>query len=54
VFAWLKKLFGKKHNKDDRNDVERSKRLREAADNAWTGLAADARRNHPGSNAGKF
>ena len=54
MFTWLKKLFGRKPNKDDRNDAERSQRLREAADKAWTGTANDARRNHPGSSAGKF
>lgn len=55
MFAWLKELLGKKENKaDDRNDAERARRLREAADKAWTGTATDARRNHPGSNAGKF
>ena len=54
MFAFLKKLFGKKSKKEDRNDAERSQRLREAADKTWTGTAVDARRNHPGSSAGKF
>lgn len=54
MFTFFKKLFGKKPKKDDRNDAERSRRLREAADKAWTGTAVDARRNHPGSGAGKF
>ena len=54
MLAFLKKLFGKKPKTDDRNDTERNRRLQEAADKAWTGTAVDARRNHPGSSAGKF
>ena len=54
MFEKLKNLLKKKTGKDDRNDAERSRRLREAADKAWTGTAVDARRNHPGSGAGKF
>ncbi len=59
--SWIKKLLAKlRHKNVPRDDGVRSKTsaemneaLRNAKDQAWSN-AGDARRNHPGSNAGRL
>jgi len=58
MFAWLKKLFGKKDAGKTEPDplktrAEQNGRFDGAKEQSWNN-AGDARRNHPGSGAGHF
>ena len=55
MFAWLKRLFGKKSGNagaPDRKKVELKQRVERSQDAAFKGMMVDARRSHPGSGVG--
>jgi len=52
MFAWLKKRLKRraahKESAKQRTAADPGEALRQAKDGTWTGMATDARRNHPG------
>ena len=52
MFAWLKEKLARraerKKKAKQRTAADPGEALRRSKDNTWTGMATDARRNHPG------
>ena len=52
MLAWLKEKLARraerKKKANQRTAADPGEALRQAKDNNWTGMATDARRNHPG------
>ena len=54
MFAWIKKILGKKQSQksgreSEINAAQLNEALRQAKDNEWKGMMSDARRDHPGT-----
>ena len=45
---WLKRRAARKERAKQPRPVDPGDALRQAQDNTWSGMATDARRNHPG------
>ena len=45
---WFRRRADRKKKAQQRTAADPGEALRQAKDNTWTGMATDARRNHPG------